>query len=70
MRKLNRKKVLLTGAIGYLKQYLVKQFKKRNFWVRVLIRKEAQKDKFNNVDETIAGTTKKITKGFVTPPVR
>ncbi len=48
---MNRKKVLLTGAIGYLKQYLVKQFKKRNFWVRVLIRKEAQKDKFNNVDE-------------------
>ena len=26
--------------------------------------------KFNNVDETIAGTTKKITKGFVTPPVK
>ena len=26
--------------------------------------------KFNNVEETIAGTTKKITKGFVTPPVR
>ena len=48
---MNRKKVLLTGAIGYLKQYLVKEFKKRNFWVRVLIRKEAQKDKFNNVDE-------------------
>ena len=26
--------------------------------------------KFNNVDETIAGTTKKITKGFVIPPVK
>ena len=26
--------------------------------------------KFNNVDETIAGTTKKMTKGFVTPPVK
>ena len=26
--------------------------------------------KFNNVDETIAGTTKKIIKGFVTPPVK
>ena len=24
----------------------------------------------NNVDETIAGTTKKITNGFVTPPVK
>ena len=26
--------------------------------------------KFNNVEETIAGTIKKIIKGFVTPPVK
>tara|TARA_A100001388_G_scaffold241340_1_gene197563 strand:- start:55 stop:195 length:141 start_codon:yes stop_codon:yes gene_type:complete len=27
-------------------------------------------DKFNSVEDTIAGTIKKIIKGFVTPPVK
>ncbi len=49
------KKVLVAGATGYLGQYLVKELKKRGFWVRVLIRKEAQKSKFEDVDDFFVG---------------
>ncbi len=49
------KKVLVAGATGYLGQYLVKELKKRGFWVRVLIRKETQKSKFENVDDYFIG---------------
>jgi uncharacterized protein YbjT (DUF2867 family) len=52
---MNTKKVLVAGATGYLGQYLVRELKKRGFWVRVLIRKEAQKDKFKNVDDFFIG---------------
>ncbi len=48
-------KVLVAGATGYLGQYLVKELKKRNFWVRVLIRKEIQKQLFENVDDFFVG---------------
>jgi uncharacterized protein YbjT (DUF2867 family) len=62
------KKVLVAGATGYLGQYLVKELKKRGFWVRVLIRNEAQKEKFKSVDDfyigqvTVAESIKGITK--------
>ena len=49
------KRVLVAGATGYLGQYLVKELKKRGFWVRVLIRKEAQKSKFRDVDDFFVG---------------
>lgn len=49
------KKVLVAGATGYLGQYLVKELKKRGFWVRVLVRKEAQKSKFKDVDDFFVG---------------
>lgn len=49
------KRVLVAGATGYLGQYLVQELKKRGFWVRVLIRKEAQKQKFNSVDDFVIG---------------
>ncbi len=49
------KKVLVAGATGYLGQYLVKELKKRNYWVRVLIRKESQKKIFENVDDYFIG---------------
>jgi len=49
------KKVLVAGATGYLGQYMVKELKKRGFWVRVLIRKEAQKNKFKDVDDFFVG---------------
>lgn len=49
------KRVLVAGATGYLGQYLVKELKKRGFWVRVLIRKETQKDKFDSVDDFFIG---------------
>lgn len=49
------KKVLVAGATGYLGQYLVQELKKRGYWVRVLIRKETQKDKFESVDDFFIG---------------
>lgn len=52
---MDTKKVLVAGATGYLGQYLVKELKNRGFWVRVLIRKEAQKDKFKFVDDYFIG---------------
>jgi uncharacterized protein YbjT (DUF2867 family) len=48
-------KVLVTGATGYLGQYLVKELKNRGFWVRVLIRKESQKAMFDSVDDFFIG---------------
>ena len=67
-KNMDTKKVLVAGATGYLGQYLVKELKKRDFWVRVLIRKEAQKAKFEFVDDYFVGqatepdSIKKITK--------
>ena len=49
------KKVLVAGATGYLGQYLVKELKRRNYWVRVLIRHERQKELFTNVDDFFIG---------------
>lgn len=46
-----KKRVLVAGATGYLGQYLVKELKKRDFWVRVLIRREDQKEMFDEVDD-------------------
>lgn len=48
-------KVLVAGATGYLGRYLVKELKKRNYWVRVLIRKENQNQLFKNVDDFFIG---------------
>lgn len=73
---MDKQKVLVAGATGYLGQYLVKELKKRGFWVRVLIRNEHQKDKFTSVDdffigqitdsETLKGITKDIDLVFTT----
>lgn len=52
---MNTKSVLVAGATGYLGQYVVKELKKRGFWVRVLIRKEAQKKIFQEVDDFFIG---------------
>lgn len=52
---MNTKKVLVAGATGYLGQYLVIELKNRGFWVRVLIRKESQKNKFQDVDDFFIG---------------
>ena len=40
---MENKRVLVAGATGYLGQFLVKELTKRNFEVRVLIRKETSK---------------------------
>jgi len=73
---MSSQKVLVAGATGYLGQYLVKELKKRGFWVRVLIRNEHQKDKFTSVDdffigqitepESLQGITKNIDLVFTT----
>jgi len=52
---MNSQKVLVAGATGYLGQHLVTELKKRNYWVRVLIRKESQKERFENVDDYFIG---------------
>ncbi|MCU4157983.1 SDR family oxidoreductase [Carboxylicivirga sp. A043] len=52
---MNNKKVLVAGATGYLGQYLVKELKRRGYWVRVLIRKETQKSMFQDVDDFFIG---------------
>ncbi|MFT4986686.1 MAG: hypothetical protein ACI8U0_002332 [Flavobacteriales bacterium] len=52
---MDTKKVLVAGATGYLGQHLVKELKKRGFWVRVLIRKESQKELFNYVNDFFIG---------------
>lgn len=49
-------KVLVAGATGYLGQHLVKELKQRGFWVRVLLRKETQKDFFEKVDDFYVGS--------------
>ena len=73
---MSKQKVLVAGATGYLGQYLVKELKKRGFWVRVLIRNEHQKDTFDAVDdffigqitdpESLQGITKNIELVFTT----
>jgi nucleoside-diphosphate-sugar epimerase len=47
------KKILIAGATGYLGKYLVKEAKKRNYWVRVLIRKESQKQLFETENKVL-----------------
>ena len=67
---MNTKKVLVAGATGYLGQYLVRELKNRGFWVRVLVRKETQKELFESVDDVFVGqvtqpeTIKGITKNI------
>ena len=48
-------KVLVAGATGYLGQHLVKELKNRKYWIRVLIRKESQKELFEEVDDFYIG---------------
>ncbi|MFT5158388.1 MAG: hypothetical protein ACI83I_002957 [Bacteroidia bacterium] len=54
-RTMEAKKVLVAGATGYLGQYLVKELIKRNHEVRVLIRKESQKQLFVGVSDFFVG---------------
>ena len=52
---MDTKKVLVAGATGYLGKHLVKELKKRGFWVRVLIRKKSQQKEFDAVDDFFIG---------------
>ncbi|NOX66660.1 MAG: SDR family oxidoreductase [Chlorobi bacterium] len=44
------KRVLVAGATGYLGQHMVKELKKQNYWIRVLIRNENQKKIFKEIE--------------------
>lgn len=52
---MSNKRVLVAGATGYLGQNIVRELKERGYWVRVLIRKEDQKEQFSDVDEFFVG---------------
>ncbi len=57
---MNSERVLVAGATGYLGQFLVKELKKRGYWVRVLIRNESQKEIFDSVDDFFVGQAAEI----------
>ena len=73
---MDTRKVLVAGETRYLGKYIVRELKKRGYWVRVLIRKEEQKKAFNSVDDffvgqitepnTLKGVTKDIDWVFTT----
>ena len=50
---MKHKSVLVAGATGYLGQYLVQEFIKRKYNVRILIRKESQKEIFAEMHDVI-----------------
>lgn len=52
---MERLKVLVAGATGYLGQHLVKELKQQNYWVRVLIRNKNQEKLFVNIDDVFVG---------------
>lgn len=52
---MNTQKVLVAGASGYLGQHLVKELKKRGYWVRVLIRDKKQMELFSTIDDYFIG---------------
>ena len=47
---MQKPKILVAGATGYLGHYVVQELKKRNHWVRVLLRKAQQKERFKDID--------------------
>lgn len=49
-------KILVAGGTGYLGHFLLQALKKRGYWVRALVRKEAQKEALSEwVDECVVG---------------
>jgi uncharacterized protein YbjT (DUF2867 family) len=50
------KKVLVAGATGYLGRYVVKEFKKQNYWTLTLARNTASLEKLNEyIDDSFTG---------------
>jgi len=50
------KKVLVAGASGYLGKYVVREFKKQDFWIRVLARNASKLESISEfIDETHIG---------------
>lgn len=48
-------KILLAGATGYLGRHLARELNSRGFRVRILIRKEEQKQYFDDIDDFFIG---------------
>lgn len=44
------KRILVAGSTGYLGGYVVRELKKRGYWLRVLIRNENQKELFDDIE--------------------
>ncbi len=54
------KKVLVAGSTGYLGQFVVKELKKRGYWVRALVRNKSKlKTTDNEIDEIVIGEVTK-----------
>lgn len=52
---MEKQRVLVAGATGYLGQFVVSELQKRNYQVRVLIRKESQKELFEGIKDFFIG---------------
>jgi uncharacterized protein YbjT (DUF2867 family) len=58
------KKVLVAGATGYLGRYVVKEFKKQDYWVRAITRNADQLENLSeHIDEIVIGEVTDV--GFV-----
>ncbi len=53
------KRVLLAGATGYLGNYLLSALKREGYWVRVLVRSDAQRERVSLADEILIGEVTK-----------
>ncbi|MFD0701789.1 SDR family oxidoreductase [Myroides pelagicus] len=57
---MQNKRVLVAGATGYLGSCILKELKNRGYWVRVLIRREQQREKVIEADEVFVGEITEI----------
>jgi uncharacterized protein YbjT (DUF2867 family) len=50
------KKILIAGATGYLGRYVTREFKKRNYWIRALARRDSSMESIlQEIDDVFIG---------------
>jgi uncharacterized protein YbjT (DUF2867 family) len=60
MENYKMKKVLVTGASGYLGRYVVQEFKNHGFWIRALVRNSKKLENLNEyIDDLFVGEVTK-----------